>query len=300
MSRARQLTLALLVSAAAARRAVRASAAATRRSIRRCAFASLAHRALSSSTSIRAKIAWPRGWRRSPKRRGATLRAAARRRRRRALTHVVLADQTELANGWATPLPYNTIVIYAAWPSGSEFIGNTDDWLRLVFTHEFTHIVHLDRSEGWARVVRGVFGRIAARVSRICSCRRGRSKGWRPTRRARSPARAGCTPATSARSSAKRRAQRRLEPLDRVNGGLTDWPGGQARVRVRRRLPRVSRRPLRRRQARRRSPTRRRAACRTPRRRSFTQGLRRVARRPLARLSGKRCRSGGASRSPHR
>ena len=34
--------------------------------------------------------------------------------------------------------------------------------------------------------------------------------------------------ATSERSSAKRRARNRLEPLDRVNGGLIDWPGGQA------------------------------------------------------------------------
>ncbi len=50
-------------------------------------------------------------------------------------------------------------MIAAAWPAGSEFIGNIDDWLRLVFTHEFTHIVHLDRSEGWARAVRAVFGR---------------------------------------------------------------------------------------------------------------------------------------------
>src|SRR5262249_59543808 len=54
---------------------------------------------------------------------------------------------------------YDTIVIFAASPAGSEFIGNGDDWLRLVFTHEFTHIVHLDRSESWARWVRGIFGR---------------------------------------------------------------------------------------------------------------------------------------------
>ena len=74
------------------------------------------------------------------------------------LTHVVLANQSDLPNGYATPLPYNTIVIYPASPAGSEFA--TDDWLRLVFTHEFTHIVHLDRSEGWARVFRGLFGRI--------------------------------------------------------------------------------------------------------------------------------------------
>src|SRR5690242_6029215 len=72
------------------------------------------------------------------------------------LTHLVVADQSEQANGYATPLPYNTIVIYPTWPRGAEF--NTDDWLRLVVTHEFTHIVHLDRSEGYARVLRNIFG----------------------------------------------------------------------------------------------------------------------------------------------
>src|SRR5215813_13210274 len=40
-------------------------------------------------------------------------------------THVILADQSELANGWATPLPYNVIFITAAAPSGSDFIGRT-------------------------------------------------------------------------------------------------------------------------------------------------------------------------------
>ena len=75
-------------------------------------------------------------------------------------THVILVDQTELANGFATPVPYNTILVTAAWPRPSEFLGKTDDWLRLVFTHEFTHIVHLDRSVGWARFVRGIFGRM--------------------------------------------------------------------------------------------------------------------------------------------
>lgn len=76
-----------------------------------------------------------------------------------ALTHVILADQTEVANGWATPLPRNTIFLKAAAPSGAEFIGFTDDWLHLVFTHEYTHIAHLDQSRGWARLARGVLGR---------------------------------------------------------------------------------------------------------------------------------------------
>ena len=38
-------------------------------------------------------------------------------------------------------------------------IGNTDDWLRLVFSHEYTHIVHLEKSRGWIGGLRRVFGR---------------------------------------------------------------------------------------------------------------------------------------------
>ena len=38
-------------------------------------------------------------------------------------------------------------------------IGHTDDWLRLVLAHEFTHIVHLDRSRGMMTAARCVFGR---------------------------------------------------------------------------------------------------------------------------------------------
>ena len=36
------------------------------------------------------------------------------------LTHVILADQSEIANGYATPLPYNTIFVTAAPPPGAD------------------------------------------------------------------------------------------------------------------------------------------------------------------------------------
>ena len=73
--------------------------------------------------------------------------------------HVILVDQTDLSNGWANPTPYNLIEITAAAPSGENSIGNTDDWLRLVFSHEYTHIVHLDKARGWIGGLRRVFGR---------------------------------------------------------------------------------------------------------------------------------------------
>src|SRR5262245_50521715 len=52
--------------------------------------------------------------------------------------HVVVVAQGDLSNGWATPVPYNLIEITAVPPPGGSTIGNTEDWLRLVFSHEYT------------------------------------------------------------------------------------------------------------------------------------------------------------------
>ncbi len=138
----------------------------------------------------------------------------------------MLADQTELFNGYATPVPYDTVVLYAVTPSGSE-LGLRR--LAALDLHARVHAHRPSRSIGrlGARRARHLRPHADSR-SRTCSCRRGRSKGWRPTRRARSPAKGGFTRATSARSFGEGARQRRLEPLDRVNGGLTDWPGGAA------------------------------------------------------------------------
>jgi len=139
------------------------------------------------------------------------------------LTHVVLADQSEFANGYATPFPYDTIVIYTIWPSGSEF--DFADWLRLAFVHEFTHIVHLDRSEGWAHVARQIVGRAPYafpnlflplwQVEGLATYEESQITGH------------GRLHAGDYRAIVGEAARTgRLEPLDRVNGGLTDWPAG--------------------------------------------------------------------------
>ena len=79
--------------------------------------------------------------------------------RPRARVHIILVDQTDLSNGWATPVPYNLIEIVAASPRAESQIGNTSEWLRLVFTHEYTHVLHLERSRGFLGAVGRVFGR---------------------------------------------------------------------------------------------------------------------------------------------
>jgi len=142
-------------------------------------------------------------------------------------TYVLLVDQSELANGSAYPLPYNTIVVTAAWPSGSDFIGLTDDWLRLVFTHEFTHIVHLDRSVGWADAVRHVFGRVPLAFPNVFLPLwqiEGLAVYEESALTGEGRLHAGDFRAVEMEA---RRAGA-LEPLDRVNGGLVDWPVGLA------------------------------------------------------------------------
>lgn len=87
--------------------------------------------------------------------------------RPRGRVHVILVNQDDLSNGWATPVPFNVIEIVAAAPRGSSLIGNITDWMRLVFVHEYTHIVHLDRSRGLFGGLRRVFGRHPALMPNI-------------------------------------------------------------------------------------------------------------------------------------
>ncbi len=74
-------------------------------------------------------------------------------------THVVLNHAYDMANGSATPTPFNQIEIYLTPPEPTSELGDYDDWLRLVFTHEYTHILHLDQAFGPAKLMRDVLGR---------------------------------------------------------------------------------------------------------------------------------------------
>lgn len=75
------------------------------------------------------------------------------------LVHIVLTDTSEFANGSATPLPYDTIRLYAAAPDDMSVLGDYDDWLDLLITHEHTHILHLDNVRGFGAVVNALLGK---------------------------------------------------------------------------------------------------------------------------------------------
>lgn len=77
-------------------------------------------------------------------------------------THLVLSDQTDLANGMATVIPANYVFLNITPPDSGSSLGNYSNYLELLITHEFTHILHIDQYRGWATPFRWLFGKIIA------------------------------------------------------------------------------------------------------------------------------------------
>lgn len=142
------------------------------------------------------------------------------------VTHVVLSSQDDTSNGEATPLPYRTVRLSAAWPLASDLVGNTDDWLRLVFIHEYVHIVQLERARGWARIPRALLGRSPAGFPNLFLPQwqiEGLATLWESRLTGLGRVNGG-----DSASIVRQLARARRQPLDRVSGGLVDWPGGDA------------------------------------------------------------------------
>ncbi|MEO5760886.1 MAG: hypothetical protein ABIR28_01115 [Vicinamibacteria bacterium] len=71
---------------------------------------------------------------------------------------VVVQDALDAPNGLATSFPYPLVEIRTASFDGADS-GPTESWLRMVVTHELTHIVHIEQARGIYGAGRRVFGR---------------------------------------------------------------------------------------------------------------------------------------------
>jgi hypothetical protein len=77
-----------------------------------------------------------------------------------ARTVVVIDDRTDLTNGYATPLPYGTIVLYPVLPGPQETISDYGDWARELVMHEYTHILSFQPRRGLVKGLYYTFGNI--------------------------------------------------------------------------------------------------------------------------------------------
>ncbi len=74
-------------------------------------------------------------------------------------TEILLTDDTDSANGSATALPYDAVRMYVTAPDDMSTLGDYDDWLSALLTHEYTHILQLDNVSGLPALVNRLMGK---------------------------------------------------------------------------------------------------------------------------------------------
>lgn len=73
--------------------------------------------------------------------------------------NLVLTDEYDFSNGMATPLPSNWIMLFASPPDDLAGLEDHAGWMELLLTHEYTHILHLDKASRGPKFLRLIFGR---------------------------------------------------------------------------------------------------------------------------------------------
>ncbi|MDO8494367.1 MAG: DPP IV N-terminal domain-containing protein [Deltaproteobacteria bacterium] len=77
-------------------------------------------------------------------------------------TQVILTDHLDDSNGMASTLPYNWILLRVVPPDPESELAAYDDWLKVLITHELTHILHLDANRGFWKPFRWTIGKTSA------------------------------------------------------------------------------------------------------------------------------------------
>ncbi|HHJ34743.1 MAG TPA: hypothetical protein ENJ87_03160 [Gammaproteobacteria bacterium] len=143
-------------------------------------------------------------------------------------THIVLSDETDQPNGFATPIFFNRTVLFVAPPTSINTLEDFDDWLTTLIVHEYTHIIHLDKSAGSPEYLRNIFGRFLFLFPNIfqppwileglathkeTDAKRGVGRGQ----------------STLFASMMREEVAEGLQPISHVNLPVTTWPAGTTR-----------------------------------------------------------------------
>lgn len=75
-------------------------------------------------------------------------------------TQLVIVDDFDLSNGWATPLPFNQIRLFLHVPNNVAGLEHMDDWWHGLIRHEYVHILHMDMGRAAVAAGRQWFGRL--------------------------------------------------------------------------------------------------------------------------------------------
>lgn len=73
---------------------------------------------------------------------------------------VVVADNTDITNGYATKLPYSHVFIYPVLPGPQDSLSESGDWVYELVAHEYTHSLTFESVSGVMEPLQSVFGSI--------------------------------------------------------------------------------------------------------------------------------------------
>ncbi len=74
-------------------------------------------------------------------------------------TELVLVDDYDFSNGWASSQPFAQIRLYIAPPEDVSGLEVYDEWLHTLIRHEYVHIMHMELADGAVSALRKIFGR---------------------------------------------------------------------------------------------------------------------------------------------
>ncbi len=140
-------------------------------------------------------------------------------------THVILSDESDHPNGFATPVYFNRTVIFLAPPTSINTLEDFDDWLSTLIIHEYTHIIHLDKSAGSPEYLKNIFGRFFLLFPNLFQ------PGWviegLATYKETFPDRGiGRGQSTMFASMMRVEVDNGLQPVSHVNLPVNTWPSG--------------------------------------------------------------------------
>ena len=143
-------------------------------------------------------------------------------------THFVLSDESDFANGYATVININRSVLFMAPPAGVGGLEDFDNWLDLLITHEYTHVLHLDKAEGAPGTMRHVFGRFLLLFPNIFE------PSWiiegLATHKETEDARGiGRGQSNMFEMMMRMEVEQGIKPVSQVNLPITSWPSGGTR-----------------------------------------------------------------------
>ncbi len=71
-------------------------------------------------------------------------------------TEVVIHTRTDFSNGFVSAMPWR-MELHLTEPQDN-WMGSKDTWMRVLITHEFTHVVHLRKTRGISKLTYPLFG----------------------------------------------------------------------------------------------------------------------------------------------